>query len=207
MRNDMDELVKALKYFITRDLLYVVGGCTVELSFCYLFKVQIPTSPSTSMALLAAGIAYGIGYAIQDGLSLSPFVTTAHVDSPGPIVRWLYHRFVRCKWKSIEPDSFKEAQEKFTEIVNEHDYAQWNRIVSLKHIGSTLGSSWLVAGVLLVIAAFTTRSEISSTVLAAGCLILGIILLGLSWVKGAQQTQFVMAVYDRHLKAKDLRKQ
>lgn len=200
----MDELVKALKDFITRDLLYVVGGGTVGLSFCYLFQVQVPPTPSTAMALLAAGIAYGIGYAIQDGLSLTPIISTAPVVSPGPIVRSLYRRFMGDDWTSIKPNEFSEAQEAFTTIASDRDYAQWNRIVSLKHIGSTLGSSGLVAAVLLVVAAARSRGECFAVALAAGSLILSATLVGLSWVKGAQQSQFVLSIYRRHLKTKHL---
>lgn len=200
----MDELAKTLKDFITRDLLYIVGGGTAGLSFCYLFEVAVPPSPSTALALLGAGIAYGVGYAIQDGLSLTPIVTTAPVVNPGPIVRFLYRRCVRTAWSPIEPAAFKTAQEAFTTIATDRDYAQWNRIVSLKHIGSTLGSAGLVAALLLVAAA-AVRSEGKSVAvaLAAGALILSAMLLGLSWVKGGQQSQFVLSIHQRHTRPSD----
>lgn len=197
----MDELVKTLRDFITRDLLYVVGGGVVGLSYCCLFQVAVPPSPSTEMALLAIGIAYGVGYAIQDGLSLTAIVTTAPVVNPGRMVRFLYRRFVRAAWSEIDLTAFNAAKEAFATIASDRDYAQWNRIVSLKHIGSTLGSCGLVAALLLAAAAVRTRGESSAVALAAAALTLGATLLGLSWVKGAQQSQFVLSVHQHHLNA------
>ena len=197
----MDELVKTLKDFITRDLLYVVGGGTVGLAFCYLFEVTLPPSPSTAATLLAAGIAYGVGYAIQDGLSLTPIVTTAPVVDPGLVVRFLYQRFARTGWVAIDRETFNLAQEAFTTIASDRDYAQWNRIVSLKHIGSTLGTSGLVAAGLLAAVAVRSKGDTFAVALAIASLILSLTLLGLSWVKGAQQSQFVLSVYQRHLAA------
>ncbi len=198
----MDKLIETLKDFITRDLLYVVGGGTVGLSFCFLFDVPIPQSPSTAMSLLAAGIAYGIGYAIQDGLSLTRIVTTAPVVTPGRVVQSLYRQFVRTDWSQIDSAEFTKAQDLFTTIASDRDYTQWNRIVSLKHIGSTLGSSGLVAALLLVASAVGEDGEARSVALALGSLVVSLTLIALSWVKGAQQSQFVLSIYRRHVKQK-----
>ncbi len=82
----MNELVKALGRFIRRDLVFIFGGASVMISFlCYYGKwdstPKIP-EPSSLWIVFGVGIAYFIGYAIQDGSSLTPFVTTDPND-PG----------------------------------------------------------------------------------------------------------------------------
>jgi len=55
----MNELVKALKNFIVRDIIYIIGGASVILSFLYLFKkIGIITKDTpAAIYLLIAGIA------------------------------------------------------------------------------------------------------------------------------------------------------
>lgn len=62
----MNELVKALKNFIVRDIIYILGGASVIISFLYLFgKIDIIRKETpTVIFLFIAGIGYVIGYSI-----------------------------------------------------------------------------------------------------------------------------------------------
>jgi hypothetical protein len=185
----VSELIAALRHFITRDLLYVVGGGAVILSFLHLFD-RIPDTSTipTAIYLLTAGFSYGIGYAIQDGLSLTGLITTSSVTEPGWFVRGLYERFTGHSWlleKGFDPES---ATVTVTAYAPDESMVELRRIISLKHIGTTLGSSGLVCTVLLAAKAVQTGDAFDIT-LDVAVLLLGAVLSVLGWVKGAQQTQ------------------
>ena len=61
----MNELAKALKHFITRDILYLIGGGSVVCAFLYLFDRLTLSPMPTAFYYLAAGIGYAVGYASQ----------------------------------------------------------------------------------------------------------------------------------------------
>jgi hypothetical protein len=58
-----------------------------------------------------------------------------------------------------------------------------------------------VASLLLAVAA-ARRDTSYALPLAVGCLMLNATLIGLSWVKGAQQVPLVFAIYQRHVRTK-----
>ena len=79
----MGELVTALRHYIARDLVFLVSGGSVVATFLYVFSpVPILSGWPTISYVLAAGIAYVVGYAVQDICSLAGFVTTAPVQKP-----------------------------------------------------------------------------------------------------------------------------
>lgn len=187
----MGELVKALKHFVTRDLVYLVGGGAVLSSFLYLFDRLPLGAISTPLALLGAGISYVVGYAIQDGFSLTPLVTTQFLPKPPPLVQWLYQRFTHREWKAIGEDlELAEWNDAIATTDDDWRVANYQRLITLKQVGTTGGSNGLVASVLLAIKAFLTGAPFDIA-LAAGGLGLSVLLLGLGWIKAAQQTEFL----------------
>src|SRR4051812_44411544 len=140
----MDELAKVVKQFLYRDAAYVVGGSAVIVAFCYLFDRQDLLQLSTAGYFLLGGIGYGIGYAVQDGLSLTRLVTTTMVHDPRPFVQWLYERFSREPWRQIDRD---EARRAVDTVMKEdgHFAEELKRIENLIIVGTALGPTGLVA--------------------------------------------------------------
>jgi cell division protein FtsW (lipid II flippase) len=105
----MKELVKALKNFIVRDIIYIIGGAIVIISFLYLhnrmdFLLKHANDDHTAVCLLLLGIAYAVGYCFQDTASWIGIVTTASYFRPWGILQWVYWRFEHRFWQNIFPD-------------------------------------------------------------------------------------------------------
>lgn len=190
----MGELISALKNFISRDLLYVVGGGSVISSFLYLFdRISFLQTAPVPVWLFGAGLAYVLGYAIQEGLSLTGLVTSAYVTQPGSLVRWLYKKFTNDEW--INPSSLKvsEAEVTVTAYAPPETLIELRRLVSLRQIGTTMGSCALASSVVLAIRAWSTKSTFDIS-LAALVFAFAVVLCALGWVKAAQQTQYLRHV-------------
>jgi len=129
------KLAESLSYFVTRDVLYVVGGSSVILSFLYLFDRLPGSDLPTVWYVLGAGIAYVIGYAIQDGLSLTPITTTQSVIHPNRVVKKLYEWFAGPPWKDIPDHDHELATILVTEQAGERTIAELRRIISIKQWG------------------------------------------------------------------------
>lgn len=196
MGNFFGELIRALRYFITRDIMYLVGGASVGITLLHVSGQPLTTDYPTAIWLWAAGVAYGVGYAIQEILSLSRILTTAPVLKPKWLVKWLYGRFTRADWRCVDPSAWQTKRKRFEEKAFERTYAQFQRIIGLKHIGSTLGANWLMCGIILVVYAATNNKMHFDWVdfdwvLALATLFLSVGLIAMAWVKGAQQTQHI----------------
>lgn len=191
MGDFFSELFKALRYFITRDVMYLVGGGSVCVTLLYVSGQPLTKEYPTGIWLLAAGVAYGVGYAVQEILSLFPCLTTAPVLKPNRLVRWLYRRFTLTNWSCIDRSAWPKKMQTFEENAPSRTFAQFQRIIGLKHIGSTLGANWLVSGCVLGIYAASNQGSKLDFVLVFGTLFLATGLIAMAWVKGAQQTQYV----------------
>jgi hypothetical protein len=98
----MDELVRALRYFVFRDVVYVVGGGVVIASYLYRFG-RLPTQDLPfALYALAGGIAYLVGWGLQDSFNLFWVVATAPIHSPGRVGRFLYWLFTRQQWPAAD---------------------------------------------------------------------------------------------------------
>ena len=189
------KVAESLSYFVTRDVLYVVGGSSVILSFAYLLD-RLPTSDLFAVwYLLGAGIAYVVGYAIQDGLSFTPIITIRPVIHPNRIVRELYKRLTGTPWNDLPPYDPELVTIRVAEKASERAITELRRIISLKHIGTTMGSCWFVSGLVLT-ARSVTKTASDNVLLAVVTLTFAALLLALGWVKGAQEAQCVYRLYD-----------
>lgn len=194
----MSELIKALRNFITRDLLYVVGGTSVIAAFLYLFDRLPDSDPPIEVSLFVAGIGYVVGYAIQDGLSLTRIVNTEYLQRPPWWVRKLYRVNTGHEWSVSVNVDVATAMMVVVEKSPPRVLAELNRIITLKHVGTTMGSSGLVASVMLIVRA-AMRDDQFDTALAAGCSIMTIVLILLAWLQSAHQTAMTMALYERYV--------
>lgn len=76
----MDGIIKALGKFLTRDIMYVIGGLSFLLSFSYAFGFilnYLDILLENNIAFLVfLGISYVTGYINQEILSFTPILTT-----------------------------------------------------------------------------------------------------------------------------------
>lgn len=186
----MDELIKALRYFIARDALYIVGGGSVCAAGLYVLGKLPNGQVAPWLLVLGAGIAYGVGYAIQEILCLTPVLTTAPVLTPGRVVRGLYRRFTLSSWRDVDASRWPERWGKFKKSADERTWVQFHRIITLKHVGAALGSNWLVVAVILGVKYWCGR-RLEDLTGGAAILIVAGGLLAIAQLKGAEQTQYV----------------
>lgn len=192
----MNELVKALKNFIVRDIIYIIGGVSVILSFLYLFnRIDIIVKEThTAIYLFIAGIAYVIGYCLQDTFSLFGIVTTASYFKPCRLQKWLYKRLERKdNWKDIPKFDPIEADIKIDYAKDYPDSKAFReRITALMQIGTTMGPCGIVSGLLLVIKAFiNTKCHFSFNITLAGVVsIISLLLILVGWIKAIQLMEY-----------------
>ena len=189
----MVELIKALGRFVARDLVFIVGGSTVILSTAYAFDRRYPVDLPATYYLLGAAFAYVLGYAIQDLFGLTPILTMADYFQPNCFVRWLYRRFTREQWQDIP--AFDPYELDVTIRARESaGLAFLERLVSIRQVGSTMGSCMLVAAIPVYLRAFSKEGDHTDLLLAVSATVLGIGLICLSWVKAAQQMRYMTAL-------------
>jgi len=164
----MDELVKALKNFIVRDIIYIIGGASVILGFlCLLKRMDIVKGASTVSYLYVAGISWVIGYCVQELFSLLHIVTTSSYFNLPDYFRWLlgrsYERLVGEPWEVIFPDipvgplrhkrvskRLHEADMIIREKASVDNKADRERIISLMMVGTTIGLCAFLSSFLIV---------------------------------------------------------
>ena len=210
----MDELVRTLKNFIVRDIIYIIRGASVILSFLYLFNriCFITGSDSTFVWLFAIGISYVIGYCIQEFFSLIRFVTTANYFQPWRPIKWLYRLSQHEEWEGIFPDitdeqnpqqeisrKMSEADIKINEKASPDNKAFRERITSHMMIGTTIGPCGFVSGILLLIKACILNRNCSREFniwLTICVLLISILLILFGWIKGLQFMKNTEALYN-----------
>jgi hypothetical protein len=83
-------------------------------------------------------------------MSLTPLVNTSYVvKKNGPLLRWCFQRWERAEWSEKKFDAYAAYLRIYRG--SPKIYAPVERILFLQHIGSAIGSSWLVCAVLLAI--------------------------------------------------------
>jgi len=157
----MNELVKALKNFIVRDMVYIIGGTCVMLSFLNLFcKIDDVLSKETHIAiyLFLAGIAYATGYCVQDTASWMKIVTTANVKNPPKFIESLYKRFTgEDKWENANQN--RSAELIIQETACQDVKVDRERIISLMQVGTTIGPCSILSALLLFCKAMPSLLE------------------------------------------------
>jgi hypothetical protein len=120
--------------------------------------------------------------------SRSPCRYGSRAGPPCMPLRWLYERYHH--WESmavkieVDPDAARH------ELQDPEALGRLERIVTLRQVGTAGGPCTLVAGLLLVWR-WCTNSQPFDLVLAVTALLLGVVLVVFSWVRGVQQAQFL----------------
>jgi len=188
----MDEVIKAFRHFIARDLVFILAGATVIASFLHAFD-RLP-GPESSWVLwvLLGGLGYFVAYALQDGLCLTPILTVAYVKNPNRFVRFLYRRFLREDWREIRDDV--DLHEARSAITDERLLTLHERLVTLKQVGTAGGPCLVACSVIYLVKWYAESSQGGRFDLAVGIAsaVVGVLLVLLGWLKGAQQAEFVV---------------
>ena len=186
----MVELPKGLQHFIARDLNYLIGGGCVVTSYVHLFGLLGNEELPVVLYLLAAGIAYMVGYALQDLFSIFHFVTTSRVYNPRRVLKWCYCRFTNEKWKDLTSVDWSKANIAIKSIKKtEQERADYERIVSLMMIGTTMSPCCLLSGIFLCLRYWFKNGNDFDLSTALGTFVLCIVFLILAWIKASQVTQ------------------
>ena len=191
----MENLIKALGRLAIRDIPFIIGGASVILSFLNIFFIPPkPTDLTTPIVLLFTGIAYVIGYIIQDTLGLTPIINTSIVAKPGAFLKWLFEKWARTEWRvAKEFDVYHEYIQLYIHLTPEQS-AAIERIIFFQTLGNAVGSNWLIASLLLGVKSII--SPISFNIaLAISTFVISVLLILLGWLQGMQAAQ---ALFDLH---------
>ncbi len=201
MDNVIKEIAVTFRSFIYRDLIYIIGGSIIIVAFFYASdNLSDLAALSSSGIALFVGVAYVIGYGIQDAMSIAKFVSTAFY-SPGRIIQFLGSRFSPGeKWESIPLGESIDIR-KFHSCVDSHmpdgEITRRNRIIDLKQLCATMGSSGLVCAFLLLLRIYRYHAHMDiSIMLFIGTILMTIIFVILNRLNNAQQRLIELATYN-----------
>jgi hypothetical protein len=186
----MNELIKVLRHFITRDMIYIIGGTSIVLSFLHIWDALSILTPVTLIHWIGLGFAWVIGYLIQEFFSPLQVVTTKPRSDPPDVMKWLYNLFQHKRWENIGTFDFEEARIGIYENASDRNIARLQRIITLKQAWTTMGSCSLISGIILIIKSAISKAPIDVT-LAIVVPILGIIFIGIGWIKVGEEMQYI----------------
>lgn len=193
--NEMNELVKVLGKFFTRDFLYIIGGASIVTSILYTRDICINTldEEPIEIKIFVIGVCYVLGYITQDGLSfLTPsIVTTSQVEEPCKFMKRAYKRFTKDKWEQIPRIDYVKTRIELEKKYPQRDaLKELDRTISLKQVGTTMGSCWLVSAFIIIVNGIFSKT-LQVIELGAIIIALAIILLIIGRLKGMQQYQIL----------------
>jgi hypothetical protein len=183
--------------------MYVLGGSTVILSalstifyreeFIDLVKAEYPVP----IYLFFLGISYVIGYGILEAMRLIGLVPSIFWKEPSErglsLFKNLYRKFFGEVWKDVTVNNPYRLAIDIYDKSGDRSYISLQRIISMKHIGSTMGSSFLVSGLILLI----TGCPLSIILLVSSA-----VLLFIGWLKAAHQIKYMVALNEANQKDK-----
>ena len=181
----MEEIAKIIKHFFYRDFAYIISGGMVIWCFLNLFNRSDLQSLSNPQWLFLAGLAYAIGYALQDCLaSLGCLVTVGLVWNPRKYVKWLFRTFEKRDWTPI---SAAPTDEYIVVISSDNETLKGTliRYTNLQSISAAVGSGSALSFLFLLAKSIWTGDQFDIA-LATSALLLAFALCNLSWLKGAQ---------------------
>lgn len=176
----VDELARTFRNFLYRDLFYVIAGLLILLSARRLvdFWVDDFLPDRTAILLLYVGFAYAVAIANQELWSQTPLIKTHPWGEHGPWRRSVFKRHTGEKWEPrADPDS--------RAVSDDPDY---QRAVNIKQLGASMGTALLTSALLLAAAAL--RGSPGAAPRAAVALVLGLLLVQVSWLHNMRQTAF-----------------
>lgn len=205
----MNELAKAIRHFIARDVIYVIGGGTVILSIAYWLDIDEKwKSYPAAIYWFGVGILYVVGYTIQELISLLGIIRTGSVRKLWRPIEFFYNRFTGSLWEDLESVDLQDANATVDWYGNERQIAKIERTITLKHISSTMGACALVSAFVVGSHFFVDYSgydlAIASVIFAFTA-----VWIVMCWVKCGQEQQQTLVLSNwlkANVEAKDKQK-
>ncbi|MCK5272143.1 MAG: hypothetical protein KAJ52_06180 [Sedimentisphaerales bacterium] len=194
----MNELLKALKQFVTRDIIYIIGGSAILFSFTYCFNIKITKNMPLIIQLFGIAMSYVIGYVVQE-LFCFMHCTRIYCSSfnPNGLIKKLYERYTRMEIGEITKIDNIEADIEIYKHPTKNVIGIYERIITLKQVGTTIGPCLLFSSIFTLIHIFTNGSSVGFDVALICCSItLGVILIFLGWFKYIQQCKCASKILD-----------
>ena len=191
-----EAVIKAFTKFLYRDVVFALGGSVIIVTLLYAFeKIPAPKCPIAAYKyVVAAGVSYAIGYAVQDFFSLLGLVRTGAAVPPNVFGRFLYRLFERDprELKSFTSEDYGKAWHWLYQKETPERYRDnHERTESLKQVGTVFGPCFAISGVILLKVYFSNGKNFDLTI-AVASIILGIVLWSLGWLKVTQQAQYLL---------------
>ncbi len=187
----MEALLKALEKFLMRDIVFIVGGAAIILSFLFVY-CRLPTKEwPVVFYIFYTGIAYGVGYAVQDLLILLRLNRSKAGDSPNWLGKSLFWLFDRKKAVYVEACKYEAAKRWLYDKGPQRFRDDHERTESLKQVGMTLGPCFVISGAIILGRPLLLKFEFERA-LAISAVALGVVLWLLGWLKATQQGQYML---------------
>lgn len=198
----MEELVKVIGRFATRDIPFIIGGISVVISFLWLFDVQLPATVPVPVIIFLAGVGYVLGYAIQDGLRLISLVNASIEVKPNKFLKFCYARWMQREWLvNSDFDSVEEYFRVYREL-NTEAVAPIDRIISLKQVGNAVGGSWLVCCFMFLVKSLIKPSAFS-WILCVTSAALSLLLILLGWLQAMHLSEVLFLRCQKRISKSD----
>jgi len=212
----MGDLIRVFERFLGRDLVYILAGaiplmCLGRILWAegYLSEIKC-ISDVTSLEkvywvwiALAVGVAYVLGYLMQESFCLTPLSSTAIEKNPRPkCVQRLFKWSQGRDWKDVTFDG--EKGELLAQIRLQHseksafgEHAE--RMTYLMQVGTALGPACIVGSSLLLVwwlirSGSNQNVDTFDWIVGAALLITGVSFLMLGALKRAQLREYIFQV-------------
>lgn len=190
----MGAFVTALRDFIFRDLVFLFGGSIVLASLLYAFSSLETATSNTLILVLLAGVAYVLGWVIQDLFAILGMVIIKPYHSPANLYLRLNKALLGDDWETINQssESLRDRKVRVYEKASQRSLTEIERFISLKQVAATISPSSLLASLILFIRYFATNCDCTIDLMAAiVLLVLSLLLVPLNRIKAAQQAQYI----------------
>lgn len=185
------ELVKLIGKFFARDFLYILGGSTIIFSMIYLNE-KAPSKFETYQLIGILSVGYVVGYANQQFYSILRITTTApRIKPPNKFIKKLFKRFTYDDFRDEIVE--KVGRRSFFKVVsqlNEKSASELERIINLKHIGTTTGPNWMTTSFIWAYFLFKDFSYFNLSIFVF-LLSTSLILIFLGWIMTLLQMDFI----------------
>lgn len=199
----MSELIRIVKYFITRDIVYLIGGSILMTSMFYAAgQVSKICNIGNAMLFVLAGLSYIIAVVLTDQAGALGIVSVSIECTPKKKMIDRFEKFTNRPWKEITKDQKEEFEKRKDNLKDDEFRWQLERTVTLQMIGATCSPCVFLAAIgvgVHYVAALTSVSGLDRIVFIdisrvdVPILILlvwlSIGLRKMSWTKGLQQAR------------------
>lgn len=190
----MEEFIKAVENFITRDLMYILGGSILLSSLLVTFghEESLLTFISTGSILqtiLAFGFSYVVGYVTLEISRLIWIIPPIYKYRPSQIIQRSYSKFAGVNWINPPDDNPYDSVYELYSDAHDRVFIELQRLITLKHIGSTIGACSLIGSIFLAV--YALRVDIDYIIIVIFLFVFSLLLLLAGRLKAAQQAQFM----------------